>query len=100
MLYFQVAMNMEILDPFALESDLSFPCSKVLGSGTGSTCKGRTFFGGQKLAPGIVVPGVLGVLPHIDPEIAKYTRGVGNLISDCNMKLMAQCEQSLFQGSG
>jgi hypothetical protein len=34
---------------------------------------------------------VSGVLPHIDPEIAKYPKNGGNSISFRNVELMAQC---------
>ncbi len=41
---------------------------------------------------------VKGFLPHIDPEIAKYPNKGGNSISVCNVELMAQCSECLFEG--
>ena len=37
-------------------------------------------------------------LPHVDPEIAKYSSTGGNSISVCNVELMAQCLECLFEG--
>ena len=41
---------------------------------------------------------VSGVLPHIDPEIAKYQKSGGNSASFYNVELTAQCSECLFQG--
>ena len=41
---------------------------------------------------------VSGFLPHIDPEIAKYSSTGGNSISVRNVELMAQCSECLFEG--
>ena len=41
---------------------------------------------------------VSGFLPHVDPEIAKYSSTGGNSISVRNVELMAQCSECLFEG--
>ena len=41
---------------------------------------------------------VAGFLPHIDPAIAKYQKERGNSASVCNVELMEQCLECLFQG--
>jgi hypothetical protein len=41
---------------------------------------------------------VSGVLPHIDPEIAKYPKNRGNSISFHKVELMAQCSECLLEG--
>ena len=41
---------------------------------------------------------VRGIVPHVDPEIAKYPREGGSSVSVCNVELMAQCLDCLFEG--
>ena len=41
---------------------------------------------------------VSGFLPHVDPEIVKYSSTGGNSISVRNVELMAQCSECLFEG--
>ena len=41
---------------------------------------------------------VAGFLPNIDSEIAKYQKERGNSASVCNVELMEQCLECLFQG--
>jgi hypothetical protein len=41
---------------------------------------------------------VAGFVPHMDPEIAKYPKQEGNAASVCNVEIMAQCLDCLFEG--
>ena len=41
---------------------------------------------------------VSGIVPHVDPEIAKHPREGGNSVSVRNVELMAPCLDCLFEG--